>query len=226
MNARRWLGVTALVAGIGAGGWFGYGSWQAHHVVAPTAHKPEIKTALDEEPVQTDITTVDVSGGADPSSGATPMARRVAVLGVLNKRNGVSHDITLKPGGAVRVGDVVVRLRACERTAPWEQQPYTGAFVQVDVAGSDRQFRRVFSGWLYKERPGLNVVLHPIYDVWVKSCAMTFPEGGPNSVSGGGGSANGADAPVSSAKKSPADPAATGADTPTTPAIAPDSNAT
>lgn len=226
MNLRRWLGVTALVAGLGAGGWFGYEQWQQHKSAAPVADKAPIRTALDEEPVQTDITTVDVSGGADPSFGATPMRERIAVLGVLNKRNGVSRDVTLKPGGAVRLGDVVVRLRACERTAPWEQQPYTGAFVQVDVQGNDRKFRRVFSGWLYKERPGLNVVLHPIYDVWVKSCAMTFPEGGPNSVSGGGGSANGTAAPESSAKKSPADPGATGEETPTTPAIAADSNAT
>lgn len=217
MNLRRWLGVAALATGVGAGGWFGYGWWQGRGQPASTEQKAEIRTALDEEPVQTDITTVDVSGGADPAFGATPMAQRVAVLGLLNKRNGASRDITLKPGGAVRIGDVVVRLRACERTAPWEQQPYTGAFVQLDVAGNDGKFRRAFSGWLYKERPGLNVVLHPIYDVWVKSCAMTFPEGGPNSES--------AAAPESSAKKSPAAPGE-GADTPTTPEIAADSNAT
>ena len=34
-----------------------------------------------------------------------------------------------------RVGwkDVIVRLRACEATAPWEEEKLTGAFVQVDV---------------------------------------------------------------------------------------------
>ena len=46
------------------------------------------------------------------------MADRVAVIGLLNKRNGVERDLTMKPGQAVRVGDVVVRLRACETTAP------------------------------------------------------------------------------------------------------------
>ena len=35
----------------------------------------------------------------------------------------------------------------------------------------------MFSGWLYKESPSLNVVEHPVYDVWPKSCAMTFPAG-------------------------------------------------
>ena len=45
---------------------------------------------------------------------------RVATLGLLNKRNGIARDITLRPGQSVRVGDVIVRLRACETTAPWE----------------------------------------------------------------------------------------------------------
>ena len=32
-----------------------------------------------------------------------------------------------------------------------------------------------FSGWLFKNSPSLNVVEHPVYDVWVKDCAMKFP---------------------------------------------------
>ena len=110
----------------------------------------------------------------------TPMAERVAVLGLLNKRNNISRDIELKPGEQRRIGDVVLRLSSCERTAPWEEPPETGAFVQVVIqdrrdADSDMQWRRVFSGWLIKNSPSLNVVEHPIYDVWVKDCRMSFP---------------------------------------------------
>src|SRR3546814_6729466 len=36
-------------------------------------------------------------------------------------------------------------------------------------------FRSVFSGWLFKNSPSLNVVEHAIYDVWVKDCRMSFP---------------------------------------------------
>ena len=123
--------------------------------------------------------TVDVPQTVQQlAPGTTPVAERVAVLGLLNKRNGLERDLTLRPGQAVRVGDVIVRLRNCETTAPWENQQLTGAFVQLDVRGGDGQFRRVFSGWLYKETPSLNTVEHPIYDVWPKSCAMTHPEGG------------------------------------------------
>ena len=110
--------------------------------------------------------------------GTTPMAERVAVLRLLNKRNGQMREFSLHPGQAISFGDVVVRLRACETTAPWEVQQYTGAFVQLDVRNPQGQFQRIFSGWLYKESPSLNVVEHPIYDVWPRSCAMTRPNGG------------------------------------------------
>ena len=103
------------------------------------------------------------------------MADRVAVLGFLNKRNGIVRDIRLKPGQSVRIKDAIVRLRACEATAPWENEKLTGAFVQLDVQRPDSSWGRVFSGWLYKESPSLNVVEHPVYDVWPKSCAMTYP---------------------------------------------------
>ncbi len=108
--------------------------------------------------------------------GATPLAERVAVIGLLNKRNNVSEDIRLKPGELREIGPVIIRLSACERTAPWELPQETGAFVQVDIRGrGDDQHRRVFSGWLFRESPSLNVVEHPIYDVWVKDCVMRFP---------------------------------------------------
>jgi hypothetical protein len=113
---------------------------------------------------------------------ATPMAKRVAVLGLLNKRNGIARDVTMRPGDARRIGDVVLRLRACDKTAPWEPQSLTGAFVQTDVRGPDGRWRRVFSGWLFKESPSLNSVQDPIYDVWVKSCAMTIPDAGPDTI--------------------------------------------
>src|SRR5690606_26914777 len=131
-----------------------------------------------------EIVTVDAGGPSTVIPGTTPMAERVATLGLLNKRNGAAHDVQLKPGQATRIGDVIIRLRACEKTPPFESEQYTGAFAQVDVRGTDGKWSRVFSGWLFKERPALNVVQHPIYDVWVKSCAMTFPDTGGEEVSG------------------------------------------
>lgn len=122
-------------------------------------------------------------------AGATPMKDRVAEIGLLNKRNGLTRDLKMKPGEALRVGEAIVRLRACDTTAPWEENQETGAFVQLDVhVPKGDTWRRVFSGWLFKERPDRNVVEHPIYNVWVKSCTMNWPERGPDTVEVGSSS--------------------------------------
>ena len=142
--------------------------------------------------------TIDVPQNvAAEAPGTTPMAQRVAVIGFLNKRNGLSRDLTMRPGQAIRIGDAIVRLRACEMTAPWEVQKLTGAFLQLDVRDPQNQWRRVFSGWVYKETPSLNLVEHPIYDVWPKSCAMTHPEAGPSTVRAGSAESSRSRAPNS-----------------------------
>ena len=110
----------------------------------------------------------------------TPVKDRVAALGLLNKRNNIVQDLVMKTGETRRIGNVVVRLASCERTAPWEDPHEEGAFVQVFVeerakVSEPLAWHKVFSGWLFKNSPSLNVVEHPVYDVWVKSCAMKFP---------------------------------------------------
>lgn len=164
--------------------------------------------AQQSEPEGNQPVTIDVPRASAEQPGVTPMAERVAVLGLLNKRNGIVRDLTLRPGQAMRVKDVVVRLRACETTAPWELEKLTGAFVQVDRQRSDGQWVRRFSGWLYKESPSLNVVEDAVYDVWPKSCAMSWPGGPAAPAAPGRGSSR------SSASKSGAGNAAESEETP------------
>ena len=192
----RWLAAAVLVVVLGVGGWFGYRA-----LTTPATKVAAVQQDLPgaDEQGNSSIETID-TGAAAVANGGTPMAQRVAVLGLLNKRNGETREVRLKPGQATRMGDVVLRLRACEQTAPWEQEQLTGAFVQVLVRGVDKHWRRTFSGWLYKERPALNAVQHPVYDVWTKSCAMTFPGTGPDTAP----DAEALPAKRSSARKSPA----------------------
>jgi hypothetical protein len=180
----------------------------------------------DDEPPEGNAVTIEVPRSPADQPGVTPMAERVAILGLLNKRNGIVRDLTLKPGQAIRVKDVVVRLRACETTAPWETQKLTGAFVQVDVQRSDQRWGRVFSGWIYKESPSLNVVEHPVYDVWPKSCAMTFPAG-PEAPAAPTSSNRSSSAPKSGGGNAAADaaPAPAEPETPSVPSAA-ESNST
>ncbi len=119
------------------------------------------------------VTPIDAD---ELTRGATPMSERVATVGLLNKRNNVSEEFEMSPGETRRSGPVIVRVQACERTPPWEMPQETGAFVQVLVQErGDDDFTGIFSGWLFKNSPSLNVVEHPIYDVWVKDCAMAYP---------------------------------------------------
>lgn len=110
----------------------------------------------------------------------TPVKDRVATLGLLNKRNNLTQDLVMKTGESRRIGNVIVKLANCEKTLPWEDPPEVGAFAQVWVeerASTDKPlaWHKIFSGWLYKNSPSLNAVEHPVYDVWVKNCAMKFP---------------------------------------------------
>lgn len=150
--------------------------------------------------------TVDVPRVQGNLAGVTPMAERVAVIGLLNKRNGIVRDLKLRPGQAIRVKDVTVRLRACESTAPWEAEKLTGAFVQMDVRRTDGQWVRRFSGWLYKETPSLNVVEDAVYDVWPKSCAMSWPAGA-DAAAAPASASSGSSNRSSASKSAGADPA-------------------
>jgi hypothetical protein len=198
MNRRRTAALAVGIVALGALAWTA-GSQNQADSPDPTAEltpDPALANLTETAPAASRRTA---PAAPKPVAVVTPMAERVAVLGLLNKRNGQSRDITLKPGQAVRWGDLVVRLRACETTADWEDEQLTGAFVQAGKRGPDGQVRRIFSGWLFKETPSLNVVEDPLYDVWPKSCAMRHPDIGPDTVAASSASA----APArSSAKKS------------------------
>ena len=124
------------------------------------------------------------------------MAERVVAFAALNKRNGRTEQFKALPGQEVQFDTLTIRVRACETTPPWEQT-LTGAFLQIDEGR-----RRLYSGWMYAESPSLHPLEHALYDVWVKSCTMSFPATGPDTVVAG-------KAPkASSAKKSPGTPSA------------------
>jgi hypothetical protein len=202
----RTSAIIGIVAVIGAGV-----AWQAapalQQAVAPKIEAPKEPVPGVKPPAAKPATTAakpPTTKAEPPVKALTPMAQRVATIGLLNKRNGLWRDVTLKPGEAVRIGDVVVRLKACETTAPWEQEAYTGAFVQLIVLGSDDKWRKVFSGWLYKESPSLNVVEHPIYDVWAKACTMRHPDTGPDTTVVRGGEPKASSGASSKKRKSPA----------------------
>ena len=44
--------------------------------------------------------------------------------------------------------------------------------VEVEEMQLDGKEKRIFSGWMFADSPGLNAVEHPVFDVWLTDCAQ------------------------------------------------------
>jgi hypothetical protein len=69
----------------------------------------------------------------------------------------------------VQFGALQVTPRVCYDRTPGDE-PKTTTFVEIDEITLDRKIRRIFTGWMLAESPGLSAVDHAVYDVWLKGC--------------------------------------------------------
>jgi hypothetical protein len=93
----------------------------------------------------------------------------IAVFSGLDKITGRITTFDVYIGETVQFGALQLTPRVCY-TRPDTEAPKTDTFVEVDEITLDRKIRRIFSGWMFADSPGLNAVEHPVYDVWLKSC--------------------------------------------------------
>jgi hypothetical protein len=100
---------------------------------------------------------------------ADRIANPIAVFAGLDKITGVTTTFEVKIGEEVKFGGFLVRPRVCYSRLPTEE-PKTTSFVEVDELETDQSHKRVFTGWMFAESPGLNAVEHPVYDVWLTGC--------------------------------------------------------
>lgn len=68
------------------------------------------------------------------------------------------------------MGTISVTVRACKENPPTET-PESAAFLEIVEHRPDAPASVVFSGWMFSSSPALSAMEHPIYDVWVLSCA-------------------------------------------------------
>jgi hypothetical protein len=100
---------------------------------------------------------------------AARIANPVAVFSGLDKITGRITTFDVYLNETVQFGALQVTPKACYSRDDTEQQKVDG-FVEVDEITLDRRIRRIFTGWMFADSPGLNAVEHPIYDVWLKEC--------------------------------------------------------
>ncbi|WP_062015951.1 DUF2155 domain-containing protein [Aureimonas sp. AU4] len=100
---------------------------------------------------------------------AERVANRIAVFSGLDKITGKITTFDVQVDETVQFGALQVTPRACY-TRTQDEAPKTDTFVEVDEITLQREIRRIFTGWMFADSPGLNAVEHPIYDVWLKDC--------------------------------------------------------
>ncbi|MCY6380899.1 DUF2155 domain-containing protein [Hoeflea prorocentri] len=96
---------------------------------------------------------------------------KVAVFSGIDKITGriITFDVYIDE--TVQFGALQVTPRVCY-SRDETQKPKTTTFVEVDEITLDRKIRRIFTGWMFADSPGLNAVDHAVYDVWLKDCRM------------------------------------------------------
>ncbi|CDX11261.1 Cellulase-like protein [Mesorhizobium sp. ORS 3324] len=110
---------------------------------------------------------------APQTPAAPPVSERitnpVAEFAGIDKITGriITFDVYIDE--TVQFGALQVTPRVCY-SRPDTEQPKTDSFVEVDEITLDRKIRRIFTGWMFAESPGLNAVEHAVYDVWLKGC--------------------------------------------------------
>lgn len=103
------------------------------------------------------------------SASAERLKNPVALFAGLDKITGTITTFEVAIDETMQFGSLVVRPRVCYSRPP-EEEPKTTTFVEVEEIGLNREKRRIFTGWMFAESPGLNAVEHPVYDVWLTAC--------------------------------------------------------
>jgi len=103
---------------------------------------------------------------------AERISNKVAVISGIDKITGriITFDVYIDE--TVQFGALQVTPRVCY-SRPVTEAPKTTGFLEVDEITLDRKIRRIFSGWMFADSPGLNAIEHPVYDIWLKDCKMT-----------------------------------------------------
>ena len=102
-------------------------------------------------------------------SKAARIENPVAAFSGIDKITGRITNFDVYIGETVQFGALQVTPKVCYSRDDTEAQSIT-SFVEVDEITLDRKIRRIFTGWMFADSPGLNAVEHPVYDVWLTEC--------------------------------------------------------
>jgi hypothetical protein len=100
---------------------------------------------------------------------ADKISNPIAVFNGLDKITGriISFEVAIDE--TVQFGALQITPRVCYSRPPTDA-PQTDTFAQIDEIDELKQTKRIFSGWMFADSPGLHGVEHPIFDIWLTAC--------------------------------------------------------
>ncbi len=103
---------------------------------------------------------------------AQRIENRVAVFSGIDKITGRITTFDVYVNETIQFGQLQITPRVCY-SRPVTEQPKTTSFLEVDEITLEGVPRRIFTGWMFAESPGLNAIEHPVNDVWLVACKQT-----------------------------------------------------
>jgi hypothetical protein len=95
----------------------------------------------------------------------------VANFAALDKVSAAVKPLAVQLNTTETFRTLKVTPRACYTRDPSEP-PRTATFVEVDEVLFDGSEKRIFTGWMFAESPGLNPLVHPVFDLWLTGCSQ------------------------------------------------------
>lgn len=106
---------------------------------------------------------------------AQKIKNRIAVFTALDKVTARISPLEIPIDESMQFGALTITPRVCN-TRPLTERPVTSVFVEIDEKQLDDTEKRIFTGWMFAESPGLHGVEHPVFDVWLTSCKTPVGE--------------------------------------------------
>ena len=113
--------------------------------------------------------TAALTFAAAANAQATRIANPVAEFVGLDKITGQITAFDVYVDETVQFGALQITPRVCNTSENLETARTT-TFVEVDEITLEREMRRLFTGWMFADDPGLSAVDHAVYDVWLTGC--------------------------------------------------------
>lgn len=115
---------------------------------------------------------------------AERLQNEIAVFTALDKVTANIKKLEVPVNQTSDFGSLRVKAYICYTNPPTEA-PKTTSFVQIEEVQVDGQMKKIFSGWMFAESPGLNALEHPVFDIWLTGC-----EKPKNNLTDGGSHSN------------------------------------